>query len=222
MKALTFPALLGALALLVASCDKPKVAALPPPPGSDGKFADGGATGLVAKMRTLAEAVQNAQKAGDPSKNEQFLAQAVTLLTEARSYVAGVNSAEMPQFVAKLNEYIKPISDLTTTLAPGTAARFTSELNNTNQMFAAMTPASASYSSLSGTELQKLAQAPASSSIPPEMTNAGSPKGRAEYNSSQKPPNPVGQTTQSKSTPPPVSPSPAPAVPTVPAVPATE
>ena len=222
MKALTFPTLLGTLALLLASCDKPKVAAPPPPPGSDGKFANGGATGLVARIRALSIAVQEAQKAGDTSKNEQFMARAMTLLTEGRSHAASVTRAEMPQFVASLNEFAKSMSELSATLAPEIAARFAVELNNTNQMLAAATPASSTYASVSGAELQKMSSPPASSSIPPMKSYSGAPKGSGKFDSSQKYETPSASTEPSR--PPPETPAspatPAPEAPATPAVPA--
>jgi len=220
MKALTFPALLGALALLLASCEKPKVAAPPPPPpGSNGQFANGGATGLVARIRALSNAVQEAQKAGDTSKNEQFIARAITLLTEARSHAASVTRAEVPQFAAQLTEYLKPLSDLATTATPEVAARFATDLKNTNDILANM---AVDYATLSSTGLQTLAPPPESSKLPPMKSYSGAPKGSGKFDSSQKYESPGAQTEPSKqppsSTPTPPAPE-APAIPAAPAVP---
>lgn len=218
MKALTFPALLGSLALLLASCDKPKVAAPPPPPpGSNGQFASGGATGLVARIRALSTAVQEAQKAGDSSKNEQFMARAITLLTEARSHAASLTKAEVPQFSAQLTEYLKPLSDLAATATPEVAARFATDLKNTNDILANM---SIDYATLSSKALESLAPAPESSKLPPMKTYSGAPKGSGKFDSSQKYVSP-GAPEEPAKTPPSAAPTPpAPEAPAIPAVPA--
>ena len=219
MKALTFPTLLGTLALLLASCDKPKVAAPPPPPGSDGKFANGGATGLVARIRALSVAVQEAQNAGDTSKNEQFMARAMTLLTEARSHAASVTRAEVPQFAAQLTEYLKPLGELAATATPEIAARFATDFKNTNDILANM---NVDYAALSSTSLAALAPPPDSSKRPPMKSYSGAPKGSGKFDSSQKYETPSASTEPSR--PPPETPAspatPAPEAPATPAVPA--
>lgn len=216
MKALTFPILLGSLAILLASCDKPKVAAPPPPPGSDGKFANGGATGLIARIRALSAAVQEAQKAGDTSKNEQFMARALTLLTEARSHAASVTRAEIPQFAAQLTEYLKPFGELAATATPEIAARFTNDLKNTNDILANM---SVDYAALSSTGLQTLAPPPESSKRPPMKTYSGAPKGSEKFDSSQKYETPSAPTQPPQPGSPATPTTPAPEAPTPPAVP---